>query len=338
MCVLLVTALVSACVPALAEMGISKELTYEEAKKSLALENYRDAIDAFNELGTYQDSVNYRIYASALLSLSEGEFQDSIDQFNVLASSQFLDSDKYLLYAQGRMAESRALYDQAIQFYSGLGFLDSNMRILDLMDQIGAGPTCTPSPLPSEPTPSPAPPKPYIFVDPEVEKILRGILGKEAGEDIYLSDLERVTVISEKEGTKKGVHYLDDLSNCPNLTEIMMNDNRISDLSPLSKLPGLRRLWVKGNAIIDLTPLSEVTSLTNLGINHNQISDLSPLKNLTELESLYINSNKGITSLEPLAGLTKLAHFQYGNNKLKDSEVKNFKSLHPNCKMVYKKK
>ena len=74
----------------------------------------------------------------------------------MLASSKFLDSDKYLLYAQGRKAESVALYEQAIGFYTGLGFLDSNISILDLKNRIAAPPMRTPT-LTQKPTPKPTP-------------------------------------------------------------------------------------------------------------------------------------------------------------------------------------
>ena len=147
---------------AIADSGMSKAQMYEEGLKNLEVENYEAAIDLFTRLGTYEQSTDYKMFSYALLYLKEERYAEAITYFDILAASEFEDCGKYSIYSKGRKAEAEADAEyakgrvaeaensvkKAIGFYRGLGFLDSNERLLLLYKVLP----------PELPTPEPAPP------------------------------------------------------------------------------------------------------------------------------------------------------------------------------------
>jgi internalin A len=61
----------------------------------------------------------------------------------------------------------------------------------------------------------------------------------------------------------------------------------------------------------------KINSLTELNLSEREVSDLKPLSGLTKLTSLDLGSNK-ISDLKPLSGLTKLTSLSLYNNKISD--------------------
>ena len=78
-------------------------------------------------------------------------------------------------------------------------------------------------------------------------------------------------------------------------------------------LASLTNLSVRGRGITNLTGLEFATNLAALVLSENRISDLTSLRGLSRLTSLQLEGNRAaVTTLDPLAGLTKLTCLTLG--------------------------
>lgn len=120
---------------------------YGEAEQLLADEDFESAIVIFEELGGYQDSAD-RVtatiqaeYEKADQLCAAGEYEKAVSLFETLAKRKYLDSEKYLKYAQAGAAGLKEDYQTAGQLLTDLGdFKDSGKLKLyySAMDKIKA--------------------------------------------------------------------------------------------------------------------------------------------------------------------------------------------------------
>jgi len=122
---------------------------------------------------------------------------------------------------------------------------------------------------------------------------------------------------------------ISNLSECVNVTELILSSNRITDISPLSSLTGLKRLYLNGNKIEDLSPLSPLSNLEYLDLRDNQIADISALSALGNLEYLDLTDNR-VSDISPLFGLTGMRILKLRGNNIGDGQLKELKSVIPN--------
>lgn len=122
--------------------------------------------------------------------------------------------------------------------------------------------------------------------------------------------------------TGMGIHNLEGIQYCKNLSYLGLSKNEISDLSPLCNLKELVTLNIDENRIKTITCLQNLTNLTYLTLSENYITDLKPLKELTNLNYLDLSSNQ-IENLRPLSQLTNLVCLSLNNNRIRNLNTLN---------------
>ena len=188
------------------------------------------------------------------------------------------------------------------------------------------------------------------FVDPDLELVVVGALGKDSGpistvEILELTDLningstftslqglQYAENLEKLEARSLGVESLATLSEIPSLRYLDLRNTLVpnEDLSFLDGITGLTYLDLRGTGLSDISNLSVLTQLEELYLRDNAISDLSPLSGLTTLTYLNIHSNILITELTPLAGLENLEVLIMRNVPAGDNEmevIRNFPNL-----------
>ena len=100
------------------------------------------------------------------------------------------------------------------------------------------------------------------------------------------------------------------------LTRLEANEAGISNLAGLEHAKNLTSLGFWRSSVSDLSPIADLTNLTFLGAASNKdISDVSALVGLTSLTELFLNGNS-ISDISPLAGLTNLKRLSLSYNSI----------------------
>jgi len=194
----------------------------------------------------------------------------------------------------------------------------------------------------------------HVFSDQALERVIRNALGIGSG-DIYASDLAKIEVI---EADGKNIYEIDDLSECTNLRELHLNDNRIrnidalrncanlevlhlrgnpmSNLEPISKLTRIRVLVLRGTDVVDLGDLRNLTGMTDLLINHVRVTDLTPIAGMVKMKNLYLNNNPLLADLSAVENMAQLSEIDIRKcPKIGKAQRKWLKSVVPDgCKIV----
>ena len=74
---------------------------------------------AFHQLGEYEDSAEYALYAAALDALQRGKID--LARANLLEIAPFKSADRYLRYLDALDAENEGELDSALDIYASLG-------------------------------------------------------------------------------------------------------------------------------------------------------------------------------------------------------------------------
>ncbi len=158
------------------------------------------------------------------------------------------------------------------------------------------------------------------FADPALEKLVRGAIGKPAGE-IAASDAAAVTRLDLSADWERHasewipVKALDGLEYFTGLESLDLTDHAITDITPLAGLTKLDTLALGGNPIADISPLAGLTSLKTLVLTGCAAEDYGALSKLTGLEHLRLEHST-IADASPLAGLTNLKQLYLEGCKL----------------------
>ena len=142
-----------------------------------------------------------------------------------------------------------------------------------------------------------------------------------------LSFMEDWTKMEYLEISTTGETDLSVLSGLTNVKNLNFNgsNNVITDLSFMENMTNLQEAYIGGEfEDLDLTPLAGLTKLTTLQIYRNGgnstaggVTHLEALSGLTNLTELRLDTGDNITTLDPLANLTKLRAlnlYNYGSN------------------------
>ena len=149
--------------------------------------------------------------------------------------------------------------------------------------------------------------------DPNLETVLRSLLGKPTGALMY-SDLLTFTELEISGG---GIASVSGLEHCENLVILRATDNALTDLSPLANLQNLEALDLVVNQISDVGPLATLTKLTQLHLGQNVISDISSLSSLTALTVLRVHANN-IVDIGAVQPMTQLEWLSLTGNAVTD--------------------
>jgi hypothetical protein len=160
------------------------------------------------------------------------------------------------------------------------------------------------------------------FVDPMLEAMIRGAMGKPEG-GITVAEAEAVTRLNlnnEMQRYISGETPIKDISGLENFTNLESLDlslHEITNISPLAGLTKLTSLSLEGNPVADISPLAKLTNLKVLILSNCAAQDYRPLANLVNLEFLKLD-NSTLTDINPLASLTGLKYLYLANNRIID--------------------
>ena len=167
------------------------------------------------------------------------------------------------------------------------------------------------------------------FTDPAMESAIRQLIGADADDTVYTSELWEITEFTAPEG----VSTYCDLTLMPYLTTLTIQNSTIDSLSHLSSLAKLVVLDLTGSKfpvgeMNVLASLPSLSSLTMSGCSLSTIEGLEGAKYLTYLDL----SNNTLRNLDVLTSMTSLAEINLNHNAVTDlSALKELPNLVKLC-------
>lgn len=154
------------------------------------------------------------------------------------------------------------------------------------------------------------------FSDPGVERIVRDILARPAG-DISTGDMRTISSFSNAIGDELvEISTVEDLRWCSGL-EVLDLTGVKSATECLEYLPSLRILSLHDCSVTDLTVFSGLKEIEYLDLSRNTIALVDALAELPKLERLIIRQN-AVVNIEPLGKLVSLRQLDAGENAISD--------------------
>ena len=177
-------------------------------------------------------------------------------------------------------------------------------------------PDLTPPPAAETPIPTPAPSMdltlwesmfPVEFPDRQQEKAIRGILGKQSGEDVLLRELPEVKELffcgHMNLKSLKGVGF-DEQGNAT-VNGAKVAEGKVSDLSVIGRMPYLDALALIRQPVYSLDALSSLTMLRELSLAGTPAEDLGALGAQPSLQILHLEHGaaRDLTMLDAMRSL-----------------------------------
>ena len=108
---------------------------YQSAQLYLGCGDYDHAAELFSQLGEYEDSADYALYAKALKALKDKDYD--LARSNFAAITPFKSSGRYLMYLDAVEAEKADKLEDALVLYEKLGtFADAHRAVERLQKEI----------------------------------------------------------------------------------------------------------------------------------------------------------------------------------------------------------
>ena len=134
-----------------ASISVPKQEIYENGKLLVVLKQYEEALQRFEQLGSYQDCIKWKYYCEGMISIYKASEKESggciseakqlietaYQRFRMLSSNKFENSEQMEVYCTARLYELKGLNQSALDLYASLlGTEDSDERYLRLLDGI----------------------------------------------------------------------------------------------------------------------------------------------------------------------------------------------------------
>jgi len=166
-----------------------------------------------------------------------------------------------------------------------------------------------------------------------------------------IADLETVSINNMTE-----IDYLDPLKKLIYLSELSFSGCQVADISTLTENKDLTKLDLSNNPIVDITPLSSLEDLTELNLSNTPVDELDPITGLIRLQYLKFSGtevkkldplsglrllkviecyNTRVRKLDPILELPNLELLKCYNTKISERRIEEFKSLNPDCEVIY---
>jgi len=129
--------------------------------------------------------------------------------------------------------------------------------------------------------------------------------------------------------TKEQLHKIVNKKNL-----LIANNKEIKNLDPVKMLFRLETIDISNTSVNDLSPLAGESNLRILNINGTLVSELYSLKELKNLREISFE-NTPISDLRPLINNNRLNQIYCDDSKVTTNQVLNFKSIYPDCLIVY---
>ena len=132
-------------------IGQNKQIIYENGKSYFVLNKYEEALQQFQQISDYRDSISWKYYCEGMISiemanekesggcLSETKklIENAYQRFRILSANQFEESEKLEIYCTARLYELKGLYQSALDLYATLiGIADSDERYFRIINGI----------------------------------------------------------------------------------------------------------------------------------------------------------------------------------------------------------
>ncbi|MBO0441572.1 hypothetical protein [Candidatus Enterococcus ikei] len=155
-----------------------------------------------------------------------------------------------------------------------------------------------------------------------IEEINRQLSPKKIDEDLYMSDLLKITSISNRTTASfKGQYIPKTIAALENLEMLELKDKQLSGSLPdeLGDMTKLTKLSIFGNSFSGGIPktLSKLKNLTFLALDDNKLTGTVPsgLEQLPELKQVYLNKNALVGNL-PNFSLGPFSNFNISETQL----------------------
>ena len=173
------------------------------------------------------------------------------------------------------------------------------------------------------------------FTDPAMEAAIRQLIGADADDKVYTSQLWEITEFTAPEGVSTYcdltlLPYLtnltiqnatiDSLNHLSSLAKLVVLDLTgskfpVDDMSVLASLPSLSSLTMSGCSLSTIEGLDGAQSLTYLDLSNNTLRNLDVLRPMTTLAEINLNHN-AVTDLGALKELPNLVKLSVNFNSL----------------------
>ncbi|KAL0217688.1 hypothetical protein RCL1_008268 [Eukaryota sp. TZLM3-RCL] len=105
---------------------------------------------------------------------------------------------------------------------------------------------------------------------------------------VHLERLDLSAFLPNRSDHTKSLSDISFLTNCVQLKELLLDNNKITDLYPLANLQLLHLLSLNNNPIENFEVLTQLNSLTSLSLKGTRIFDLWPFRTLEKLSFLDV--------------------------------------------------
>lgn len=144
------------------------------------------------------------------------------------------------------------------------------------------------------------------FDEPELDALVREMLGFAEEDRILTSDLWNITSLS----IPSAVTNYKQLQYFPYLTTLTIDNGNFSDLQVLASLSSLQELTIRGSVVgsTDLSVIAALPALTKLTLENCSLSSIANLSGATKLQYLDLSDNtiRDISALSFMETLTEL--------------------------------
>lgn len=149
-----------------------------------------------------------------------------------------------------------------------------------------------------------------------------------------LNALSAMSRLKKLDISGTGISNLNPIKNHKRIEILNFSETPVSNLTPLKSIRNLKKLAFSGTQISDLEDIESLTSLKELNISATKVRNLRDLENMKNLE--YIDcSNTKVMNIKPIYGLKKMKTLKCFNTKVWERQIKDYKSSHKKCEVVY---
>ncbi|KAH9154748.1 hypothetical protein AeRB84_003209 [Aphanomyces euteiches] len=131
-----------------------------------------------------------------------------------------------------------------------------------------------------------------------------------------LTHLDKLRNLRIASFSDNDITYIDGLSQCAHLEELIMENNQIMSIENLESLVNLKVLDLSKNKLTSMKNLDALVNLKQLSVEDNEITSLQGLSHLVRLMELYVGNNRisYLKEIQHLKTLPKLIIVDFAGN------------------------
>jgi len=145
----------------------------------------------------------------------------------------------------------------------------------------------------------------YVYDSDRTTKVIK----------VVTTDISSITQLKLTGKSTAKITDLTGIENFTSLENLNLSGNNITNITPISGITTLKTLNMSGNesAISNIGELSNLTNLINVNFASSKLTNVEFMRNYANLQILDVSGN-GISSLEPIQGVSNLLELNIANN------------------------